>query len=223
MMFRSVGSTVRATAGFALVAALAAPLAAQQTSVATRDPAQKQDPSFEKSYKEWLPNPKLGSPLVDHLPLVPGIPTPKDVLGYHIGKPKTLTYYADQLRYYRALEAATPRVRIETIGHSDEGRELVVIWISSEANLQALDGNRAKLATIADPRGKSEAEIRELIKATKPHYHLMGGLHSGETGPSEMLMELAYSSTETSPVISGRTSTSRSHPRGRQQARCNID
>ncbi|MGE0554835.1 MAG: M14 family zinc carboxypeptidase [Gemmatimonadales bacterium] len=203
MMFRSVGSTVRATAGFALVAALAAPLAAQQTSVATRDPAQKQDPSFEKSYKEWLPNPKLGSPLVDHLPLVPGIPTPREVLGYHIGKPKTLTYYADQLRYYRALEAATPRVRIETIGRSDEGRELVVVWISSEANLQALDANRAKLATIADPRGKSEAEIRELIKATKPHYHLMGGLHSGETGPSEMLMELAYRlATETSPVIS---------------------
>ena len=32
----------------------------------------------------------------------------------------------------------------------------------------------------------------------------MGGLHSGETGPSEMLMELVYRiATETSPVISG--------------------
>ena len=31
----------------------------------------------------------------------------------------------------------------------------------------------------------------------------MGGLHSGETGPSEMLMELAYRlATETSPIIS---------------------
>ena len=35
--------------------------------------------------------------------------------------------------------------------------------------------------------------MRELIATTKPHYHLMGGLHSGETGPSEMLMELVVS------------------------------
>ena len=41
-----------------------------------------------------------------------------------------------------------------------------------------------------------------MLAATKPHYHLMGGLHSGETGPSEMLMELVYRlATETSPLI----------------------
>ena len=57
-------------------------VAAQQMSVDTRDPAQKQDPTFTKSYREWLPNPRLGSPLVDHLPLVAGIPTPREVLGY---------------------------------------------------------------------------------------------------------------------------------------------
>jgi hypothetical protein len=198
---RSVLSTA-GSAAFAC-ALLAGPLPAQQLSTDTRDPSQKQDPTFAKSYKEWLPNPKLGSPLVDHLPLVDGIPTPRDVLGYHVGAPRKLTYYADLLRYYRALAAATPRVRVETIGRSDEGRELVVVWVSSEANMAALDANRKNLATIADPRGKSPEQIAALIKTTKPHYHLMGGLHSGETGPSEMLMELDYRlATETSPVIS---------------------
>ena len=66
-----------------------------------------QDTSFARIYREWLPDQRLGSPLVDHLPIVPGVPTPRDVLGYHIGAPKTLTYYADQLRYYRALADAT--------------------------------------------------------------------------------------------------------------------
>ena len=62
--------------------------------------------------------------------------------------------------------------------------------------------NRTNLGKIADPRGESEAQIKQLITQTKPHYHLMGGLHSGETGPSEMLMELVYRiATETSPVI----------------------
>ncbi len=205
MTFRSVVSTVRAAVlafvGGTLIAT--GPVTAQQTSVDTRDPNQKQDPTFAKSYREWLPNPRLGSPLVDHLPLVAGVPTPREILGYHVGAPRKLTYYADQLRYYRALAAATPRVRVETIGRSDEGRELVVVWVSSDANMQALAANRQNLAKIADPRGRGDAEITELIKATKPHYHLMGGLHSGETGPSEMLMELVYRlATETSPIIS---------------------
>ena len=132
-----------------------------------------------------------------------GIPSPKDVLGYHVGAPAKLTYYADILKYYRALAAATPRVKVETIGKSDEDRELVVVWVSSDANIKNLQQNRDNLAKIADPRGLTDAQIKQLIATTKPHYHLMGGLHSGETGPSEMLMELVYRlATETSPFIS---------------------
>lgn len=177
-------------------------LSAQQSSLDTRDPNQKQDETYAKNYLEWLASPKHGSPLVDHLPIVPGVPTPRDILGYHIGAPRQLTYYADQLKYYKALAAASPRVKIETIGTSDEGRELVVVWISSEANLAKREQNRKNLAKIADPRGMSEADVKALLAQTKPHYHLMGGLHSGETGPSETLMELAYRlAVETSPII----------------------
>jgi hypothetical protein len=43
-------------------------------------------------------------------------------------------------------------VKIETIGKSDEGRELVIVWISSEANIRNLQRNRDNLARIADPR-----------------------------------------------------------------------
>src|SRR5262249_46114427 len=175
---------------------------AQQMVIETRDPAQTQDADFEKSVKEWTTQPYFISPLVDHLPVVKGIPSPKDVLGYHIGAPYKLTYYADILKYYRVLAAATPRVKVETIGKSDEGRELVVVWVSSNANIANLQKNRDNLATIADPRGLTPDQIRQLVSTTKPHYHFMGGLHSGETGPSEMLMELCYRlATETSPLI----------------------
>src|SRR5688572_27304459 len=184
---------------------LAAPVSAQTAVTETRDPRQTQDPDFAKAYAQWTTEPRYGSPLVDHLPKVAGIPSPRDVLGYHIGRPKTLTYYADALKYYRALAAAAPgKVKIETIGKSDEDRELVIVWISSEVNLRNLDRNKANLARIADPRGLSESQANEIIANTKPHYHLMGGLHSGEVGPSEMLMELAYRLVaETSPLING--------------------
>ena len=175
---------------------------AQQMVTETRDPAQTQDEEFAKLVKEWTTQPYFISPLVDHLPKVAGIPSPKDVIGYHVGAPAKLTYYADALKYYRALAATTPRVKVETIGRSDEDRELVVVWVSSDENIKNLQQNRDKLAKIADPRGLSDDEIRQLIVTTKPHYHLMGGLHSGETGPSEMLMELVYRlATETSPLI----------------------
>src|SRR4051812_25258767 len=179
-------------------------VSAQSAAVEFRDPRQRMDDDFAKSYLEWTRETKYGSPLVDHLPLVNGIPTPKSVLGYHIGAPKKLTYYADILRYYRALAAAAPnRVKIEKIGTSDEGRDLVVVWISSEENMAKLVQNRANLAKLADPRGLSEAQAHALINSTKPQYHFMGGLHSGETGPSEMMMELAYRLVaETSPYIS---------------------
>jgi len=186
----------------ALLVATAASLHAQSAVTETRDLRQRMDEDFAKAYTQWTSEPRYGSPLVDHLPKVAGIPSPKDVLGYYIGAPKTLTYYADILKYYRALEKATPRVKIETIGRSDEGRELVVVWVSSDENIKNLATNRANLAKIADPRGRTDAEIKQLIAGTKPHYHLMGGLHSGETGPSEMLMELVYRlATETSPLI----------------------
>jgi hypothetical protein len=190
-----------AVAAGVLAIAVALPQA-QQPTLDTRDPKQLQDEAFAGLYKVWTGDARYGSPLVDHLPIVRGVPTPKDVLGYHIGAPRTLTYYADILKYYRALAAATPRVRVESIGKSDEGRELVVVWVSSEQNMKGLQANRDRLAKIADPRGRSEAEIRQLIATTKPNYHIIGGLHSGESGPSEMLMELVYRiATETSPFI----------------------
>ena len=177
-------------------------LPAQQWVTETRDPKQTQDEDFAKAYKEWTGDPRYGSPLVDHLPRVQGIPMPKDVLGYHIGAPRTLTYYENILKYYRALAAATPRVKVETIGKSDENRELVVVWVSSDDNMKNLQQNRDNLARLADPRGVPDASLKQLIATTRPHYHFIGGLHSGESGPPEMLMELVYRlATETSPFI----------------------
>ncbi|PYR90399.1 MAG: hypothetical protein DMF84_21030 [Acidobacteria bacterium] len=187
--------------GAALLFAVVA-LPAQQMVTETRDPAQAQDEDFAASVKQWTTQPYFTSPLVDHLPKAQGIPSPKDLLGYHIGAPAKLTYYADILRYYRALAAATPRVSVESIGRSDEDRELVVVWVSSDDNITNLQHNKNNLAKIADPRGLTPDQIKQLIATTKPQYHLMGGLHSGETGPSEMLMELCYRlATETSPLV----------------------
>jgi hypothetical protein len=165
--------------------------ATQSQKVAT--PVVQDDPDFADFVKKATTKPEFLSPLVDHLPKKAGVPSPKDVLGYHIGTEKKLTYVADQQRYFRALEKALPgRVKTEVTGKTEEGRDVMVVFVTSEANLKNLETNRQNTRKLADPRGLTEAQVRQLIAATKPHYHISAGLHSSETNPPEAVIELAY-------------------------------
>src|SRR2546426_8621658 len=167
-----------------------------------RAPGIKDDEEYAKSVREWTTRPEFISPLVDHLPKVDGMPSPKDVLGHHIGEPKKLTYYADILKYYRALAADTPRVKVTSIGTTDEGRELAIVFVGSDESIRNLEQYRTYLGQLADPRKITDTQANDIIAKAKPIYHLMGGLHSGEVGPSEMLMELAYRlAVEDSPIV----------------------
>jgi hypothetical protein len=170
------------------------------SSMETVTQAQKPAPSssqddvdFAEFVKKATTKPEFLSPLVDHLPKKTGVPTPKDVLGYHVGTEKKLTYVADQQRYFRALEKALPgRVRTEVTGKTEEGRDIMAVFVTSEANLKNLEQNRQNMKRIADPRGLTDAQAQQLIATTKPHYHISAGLHSGETNPPEAVIELAY-------------------------------
>ena len=174
-----------------LVLALTGPMAtAQPSKPASQTP---DDVDFAAFVRKATTKPEFLSPLVDHLPKKPGVPTPKDILGYHIGTEKKLTYVADQQRYFRALEKALPgRFKTEVTGKTEEGRDIMVVYVSSEANIKNLDSNRQNTRKLADPRGLTGAQVRQLVASTKPHYHLSAGLHSGETNPPEAVMELAY-------------------------------
>jgi Zinc carboxypeptidase len=163
------------------------------TSSSAQAPVVQDDPEFAKLVKEWTTKPEFLSPLIDHMPKKDGVPTPKEILGYYIGEPKKLTYTADQFRFFRALEQSLPgRVRTQVIGQTEEGRDILVAFISSEANLKNLETNRENMKQLADPRGLTPARTSQLVATSKPHYHLTGGLHSGETNPPESLMELGY-------------------------------
>ena len=170
-------------------------------SPALCQPAQPQDEDYAKLVKQWTTKPEFMSPLVDHLPKVPGVPTTRDVLGYYSGAPKKLTRVADLGKYYRALAAASKRVKVLPAGTTDEGRECIVVAIADEDTIRNLDTYKGYLAKLADPRGLTDQEAKRIISQAKPIYLFTGGLHSAETGPPEMLMELAYRlAVEESPL-----------------------
>jgi hypothetical protein len=119
------------------------------------------------------------------------------VLGDVAGAPAILPYTAQVHEYMRMLEKASPaRVKVFSIGRSEEGREMIAAAISSEVNMQKFEENRARLAKLADPRTPagllSEAEADRLVDASVPVYYITGTIHSPETGSPTALMELAY-------------------------------
>jgi hypothetical protein len=59
----------------------------------------------------------------------------------------------------RLLAARTPRVKVFSMGHSEEGREMILVAIADEATIQNLDRYRSITARLADPRTLSEADL----------------------------------------------------------------
>src|SRR5262249_1249632 len=135
---------------------------------------------------------KFSTELVDYLPASSSVPTPLKVLGYVPGTIGRLSYVADINRYFKALADASPRVKLFSMGRSDEGRENIVVGTGGEERIKPVDDYRAMAARLADPRGLSAADRARLIKEAKPIYWLTGSIHSPETGSPEMLMELGY-------------------------------
>jgi len=122
------------------------------------------------------------------------VPTPKAVLGDIAGAPGILPYSAEVYKYMRMLEAATARVKVFSIGKTEEGREMIAVAVASEKSIAQLDQNRDRLAKLADPRTISlnDAEADKLVAASTPVYYITGTIHSTETGAPTALMELAY-------------------------------
>ncbi|HWN11437.1 MAG TPA: M14 family zinc carboxypeptidase [Pyrinomonadaceae bacterium] len=159
-----------------------------------RDPNQPTDEAYTKKIREYTTEPFFNSPLTDYLPASPSVPTPKSVLGDVAGAPGRLPYVEEVHRYMRMLEKASPRVKVFSIGTSEEGREMIAVAVASENLLSRLDENRARLSKLADPRtiNMNEDEADRLVAASFPVYYITGALHSNETGSPTALMELVY-------------------------------
>ena len=159
-----------------------------------RDPKQAIDEEYTRKIREYTTQPFFNSPLTDYLPASAKVPTPKAVLGDVAGAPGKLPYSHEVYKYMRMLEAASPRVKVFSIGKTEEDREMIAVAVSSEANIAKLEENRARLTKLADPRtiNLNDDEAEKLIPDTVPIYYLTGTIHSPETGSPTALMELAY-------------------------------
>src|SRR6267378_876296 len=187
-----------------LILAPSAATAADGETAPARDPKQAIDEPYTAKIQKYTTAPYFNSPLVNYLPSSNTVPTPEAVLGDIAGAPGVLPYAEDVYKYMRMLEKASPRVKVFSIGTTEEGREMIAVAVSSPENLKNLEENRARLAKLADPRTikLDDAEADKLVAQAVPVYYITGTIHSPETGAPTALMELAYRlAVDESPYI----------------------
>ena len=120
------------------------------------------------------------------------VPTPESVLGFPVGADFQLASYEQSLAYFRALEAASDRVRLVEVGRTSNGRPWYVALISSPENLAAAERYREISQRLAHPRDLDEAEARRLAREGRAIVHIDGGLHASETAHAQHTIQLAY-------------------------------
>ena len=174
-----------------IVATLTAPASLDAQSSRPAQP-QKIDADYTAKIKEYLTDSRISTELVDHLPASDTVPTPLKFHGRIVGTPGELTYSKDINRYLEAIDKASDRALMWSLGKSEEGRDMVLMAIADEATIKQLSKYKDMLAQLTDPRKTTDAQAQQLLKTAKPIYYITSGMHSPETGGPEMLQELAY-------------------------------
>jgi len=119
-------------------------------------------------------------------------PAPEQVFGFRPGTDRKLADFGQITAYFKALAAASPRVRLFTIGKSTEGREMILAAISSEQNLRQLDRYRDIARQLADSRGLTDEQAHALAREGKAIVWIDFGLHATEVAHAQASSEVAY-------------------------------
>jgi hypothetical protein len=130
--------------------------------------------------------------LVPGGPYDPAVPTPQSVLGYEVGEHFTPHHLL--MRYLDRLAATSRRVRLDTVAHSFEGREVMLVVLTSEANHQRIDQIRADARRLADPRGATQSQLDQAVRMPSIvwlGYTVHGPEASGVEAAIAMLYQLA--------------------------------
>lgn len=120
----------------------------------------------------------------------PAVPKPATILGHEIGA--KFTTHREMMRYVERLAATSKRLHVDTVAHSFEGREMLIIAVSSTANIARLSQIQADAKRIADPRGASASEIDAVAKRIPSIVWLEHSVHGGEASGVEAGLALLY-------------------------------
>src|SRR3954469_7219842 len=110
------------------------------------------------------------------------IPTPASILGFEPGADRHLPSWKQIVEYFNALDKASPRVSVRTLGKTVLGRPFIVAFISDSATLANLDRYRQIQRKLMDPRLQAANERQKLLDDGKNVILVTSAIHSNESG-----------------------------------------
>jgi hypothetical protein len=132
------------------------------------------------------------------------VPAPADVIGFTPGDDRKLASWRQTVEYFQKLDAASDRVKFETIGKTTLDRPFTYATISTPENLKNLEKYKQINAKLADPRliKSNDKLAQSLIKQGKTIVLITCGIHSTEVGSTLSSMLIAHKlATSNEPEI----------------------
>ena len=119
------------------------------------------------------------------------VESPSKFLGFDVGTRPAR--YAEAVAYLEYLAETFPNVSLTEYGETWEGRRLVYVTITSEANAKRLPELKEKIAKLADPRKLSgDGEAKKIIEDTPAVAWLSYSIHGDELSSTDAALWVAY-------------------------------
>ena len=120
------------------------------------------------------------------------VPAPQSVLGFVPGEDRRLADWGQVVDYLTALAAASPRLRLEEVGRTTEGRPFLLVTVTSLENQARLQAIRQASARLWDPRGLSADEADRLLQSGRVVVAMTFSIHSTEVGGTLAALRLLH-------------------------------
>ncbi len=120
------------------------------------------------------------------------VPLPEETLGFKVGADYHLVTYEQALAYFKALEAASSRIKLFEMGKTAMGKPMIYAVISSEDNMAKLDHYKEISQKLALVRDLTDDEANRLAAEGRAVVWIDVGIHASECAPAQAAIQLAY-------------------------------
>jgi hypothetical protein len=120
------------------------------------------------------------------------VTTPKEFFGFDMGEDYCLANYKQMDGYWKKIEGQTDRMKVVSIGKTEEGRDQLMAIVTSPTNHKKLDRYREIARRLARAEGITAEDAKSLAEEGKAVVWLDGGLHASEVLGAQALIESVY-------------------------------
>jgi hypothetical protein len=120
------------------------------------------------------------------------VPSPKSHFGFQIGDNYKLATFTATEAYLKKIAASSNKVKLNTIGKTEEGRNHYMMIVSSPENIRQLEKYKSISQKLARAEALSVSEAKVLSNEGKAVVWIDGGLHATEVVGIHQWIETMY-------------------------------